>query len=132
LGWRLDEIRETREPIISQVCRETPYVKVAPGNVAGCRHVAHGYVNGEVKITLEHPQQVRPEAEGVDTGDYIWIEGTPPINLAIKPEIPGGVGTIAMAVNLIPLIMQASPGLKTMTDLPVPRALLGDLAHISG
>lgn len=130
LGWQLDEIREEREPIISNTHRQTPYVTVAPGQVAGCRHVAYGLVNGEVKISLEHPQQVRPEAEGVATGDYIWIDATPAINLTIKPEIPGGIGTIAMAVNLIPLVLQAPPGLKTMTDLPVPRALMGDLTKM--
>ncbi|MGE5654624.1 MAG: 2,4-diaminopentanoate dehydrogenase [Bacillota bacterium] len=127
LGWNLDEIRETREPIISKTHRETPYVTVEPGQVAGCRHIAQGFVNGQVKITLEHPQQVRPESEGVATGDYIWIDGTPPLNLTIKPEIPGGIGTIAMAVNLIPLVLQAAPGLRLMTDLPIPRAVMGDL-----
>lgn len=130
LGWQLDGIRETREPIISNTHRQTPYVTIQPGQVAGCRHIAHGLVNGEVKIILEHPQQIRPEAEGVETGDYIAISGTPDVNLAIKPEIPGGIGTIAMAVNLIPLVLQASPGLKVMTDLPVPRAIMGDLAKI--
>ncbi len=123
LGWKLDEIVQTREPIVSNTHRETPYVKVEPGMVAGCRHIGIGMKDGEPLITLEHPQQIHPGEEGVKTGDYIRIEGTPEINMAIKPEIPGGIGTIALAVNMIPQLLNAEPGLMTMVDLPIPRAL---------
>ncbi len=71
-----------------------------------------------------------PNLEGVNTGDYIWIEGTPAINMAIKPEIPGGLGTIAMAVNMIPKVIAAQPGLVSMKDLPVPSAVLGDFRKL--
>ncbi|MDI7247350.1 MAG: 2,4-diaminopentanoate dehydrogenase [Bacillota bacterium] len=131
LGWKLDEITQTREPIISNTRRQTAYVDVKPGMVAGCNHTAHAFMNGEEVITLEHPQQVLPGIEGVETGDYIWIEGTPPVNLAIKPEIPGGIGTIAIAVNMIPHVVGAEPGLVTMKDLPVPACMMGDMARLS-
>ena len=77
-------------------------------------------------ITLDHPQQVQPEAEGIQTGDTIEIQGTPDIRLAGSPEIPGGQGTIALAVNMIPRLLDAAPGLHTMADLPVPAALPGE------
>ena len=130
LGWELDEITQTREPIISKIYRETPHVKVEPGMVAGCKHIGYGFKNGEAIITLEHPQQIHPGLENVETGDYIWIEGTPNINMAIKPEIPGGIGTIATAVNMIPHVINAAPGLVSMKDLPVPRAILGDVQKL--
>ena len=125
LGWELDSIAEEREPIITSVDRETKYVKVKAGNVAGCRHTAKAYSNGKEVIFLEHPQQICPEAEDVKTGDYIKIDGDPAINLAIEPEIPGGTGTIAIAVNMIPLVRAAAPGLLTMADLPIPRGISG-------
>lgn len=130
LGWELDRIEEARSPIISNVYRETQYVQVQPGQVAGCRHTAIGYVNGEPKIELIHPQQVLPYLEGVDTGDYIDITGRPDIHMAIKPEIPGGLGTMAMAVNMIPQVIAARPGLVSMAELPVPTALSGDVRKI--
>jgi len=76
---------------------------------------------------LDHPQQVRPEAEGVATSDFVQIAGDPPISLTIEPEIAGGTATVALAVNSIPLVMKAPPGLVAMTDLPVPRASLADM-----
>lgn len=127
LGWKLDRIEQTREPIISRTERKTKYVEIKPGMVAGCNHVAHGFVGGREVITLEHPQQVVPSAENVETGDYIWIEGTPSVSLVIKPEIPGGTGTIAIAVNMIPHVVAARPGLLAMKDLPVPAAVMGSL-----
>lgn len=125
LGWAIDGIEQRRVPIISKVRRSTPFVTVEPGQVAGCDHSAVAYRAGEPVITLIHPQQVRPELEGIETGDEITIEGTPPIHFSGHPEIPGGQATTALAVNMIPRVLDASPGLYSMADLPVPAAFLG-------
>lgn len=130
LGIEIDEVVETREPIISKTHRETPYVTVEPGMVAGCKHIGYGMKNGEAVITLEHPQQIHPSIENVETGDYIWVEGDPNLNLSIKPETPGGIGTIAVAVNMIPQVINSKPGLVTMKDLPIPKALMGDVSKL--
>lgn len=97
--------------------------------VAGCKHIGRGYINDKVVIELIHPQQILPQLEGVETGDYIDIYGDPEIHLSIKPEIPGGKGTIAVATNMIPYVIEAEPGFLTMADLPVPRTLLKDLGR---
>jgi len=126
LGWKIARIAESREPIVSRVARETPFVKVVPGQVAGCLHKAFAYRDGKPAITLIHPQQIHPQLEGVETGDTIEIRGIPNIRLAGSPEIPGGTATIALAVNMIPHVLNARPGLHTMAELPVPAAMLGD------
>ena len=131
IGWELDEqITQSQEPIVSNVYRKAPYAEVQAGDVAGVNMLGFGKVNGEVKVKMIHPQQVEPELEGVNTGDYIRIKGTPNINMAINPEVPGGIGTIAMVVNMIPHVINARPGLKTMIDLPVPRAIMGDMREL--
>jgi len=132
LGCTIDRVEQTVEPILSEVRRETPFVTVAPGCVAGTRHTAIGYRDGAPFITLVHPQQVRPELAGVETGDSIEIAGTPSLRLSSRPEIPGGAGTVAIAVNMIPRILAAAPGLYTMTELPVPAALLGGARPSAG
>lgn len=128
IGWKLSApVEQGMEPIVSSVPRKTEYIEIGDGDVAGCNMRGRGVVEGEPKIEMVHPQQIEPELEGTDTGDYVSINGTPNINLQIKPEVPGGIGTIAMCVNMIPQVINASPGLKTMLDLPVPRAILGDM-----
>ncbi len=129
LGLEIDSIEQTIEPIVSDVLRETAFATVEPGCVAGTRHKAIAYRQGKPFITLDHPQQVRPELAGVETGDLVEINGVPDIKLAGKPEIPGDIGTTAIAVNVITRILAAAPGLHTMADIPVPAALLGGMAQ---
>jgi hypothetical protein len=130
LGWDIERIEQTREPVVSRVRRETPVATVQPGQVAGCHHRAVAYCAGRAVITLDHPQQVHPQLEGVETGDRIEIHGRPHVCLSGSPEIPGGEATVALAVNMVPRVMNAPPGLHTMLDLPVPAALLGDARRV--
>ena len=130
LGWDIERIAQTREPIVATVRRVTPVVSVEPGQVAGCHHSAVAYRDGKPVIILIHPQQVHPHLEGVQTGDRIEIRGTPPVCFSGSPEIPGGQATVALAVNMVPRVMNAPPGLHSMLDLPVPAALLGDARRL--
>lgn len=127
IGWELSDFKQSMEPIVTEVDRKSPHGFAKAGDVAGCAMKGYGYIDGELKIEMDHPQQIEPHLAGVETGDYIVIKGTPNINMANKPEIPGGIGTIAMCVNMIPHVINARPGLKTMIDLPVPRAIMGDM-----
>jgi 4-hydroxy-tetrahydrodipicolinate reductase len=130
LGWDLEKVTQSMDPIFTDVDRKSKYGFAAAGNVAGVAMKANGYVDGEVKIEMDHPQQIEPEQVGVQTGDYVIIKGTPNINLANTPEVPGGIGTIAMCVNTIPQIINAKPGLHTMITIPVPRAIMGDMRNM--
>lgn len=125
LGCVVDRIEQAVEPIVSEVKRKTPFVTVEPGCVAGSQHTAVAYRDGEPFIIFDHPQQVRPELAGIETGDSIEIVGTPGLRFTGSPEIPGGKGTVAIAVNMIPRILAATPGLYTVAELPVPAALAG-------
>lgn len=126
LGWKIDRIDQKREPIIATLNRETPFVTVESGQVAGCLHTATAFRDDRAVIKLIHPQQVHPFLEGVETGDMIDICGEPNIKIAGSPEIPGGQGTVALAVNMIPRVLNAEPGLYSMADLPPPAAMLAD------
>ena len=129
LGLGVDRIEQNREPIVSKVYRETSHVKIAPGMVAGCAHVAIGYAGEKPVVKLVHPQQVHPHLEGQGTGDYINIYGKPEIHMSTGPEIAGGIATMGVAVNMILHVVAATPGLKSMCDLPVPAALMGESAY---
>ena len=129
IGMGVDRIEEIREPIVSSVRRETPHVVIEPGMVAGCAHIGIGYRGDNEVIRLIHPQQVHPQLEGQDTGDYINIYGTPEVHMAITPEYAGGIATQGIAVNMIPHIFAATPGLKRMIDMPTPAALMGETAY---
>ena len=130
IGWKIDKFEQTMDPIVTEVDRKSPYGFAKAGDVAGVAMKAYGYIDGKLKIEMDHPQQIEPQLAGVHTGDYVIIKGNPDINMANKPEIDGGIGTIAMCVNMIPQVINSRPGLKTMLDLPVPRAIMGDMRDL--
>ena len=130
LGWKLDKFEQDMEPIITDVDRKSPYGFAPAGSIAGVAMKGYATVDGEVKIEMDHPQQIEPEQVGINTGDYVIIKGTPNINMVNSPEIEGGIGTMAMILNTIPHVINARPGLKTMIDIPVPRAIMGDMRNL--
>ena len=127
IGWKVEKVEQSMEPIVTEVDRKSPHGFAKAGHVAGVAMKGFGYVDGEMKIEMDHPQQIEPEQVGISTGDYVIIDGTPPINMVNSPEVEGGIGTIAMCVNMIPHVINARPGLQTMITLPVPRAIMGDM-----
>jgi 4-hydroxy-tetrahydrodipicolinate reductase len=130
IGWKVDKVTTSMDPIVTDVDRKSTYGFAKAGDVAGVAMKGFGYIDGELKIEMDHPQQIEPEQVGVQTGDYVIIKGTPNVNMVNSPEVPGGIGTIAMCVNTIPQIINAKPGLHTMLTIPVPRAIMGDMRDL--
>ena len=127
LGLTVKEFAQDMNPITTDVDRKSPYGFAAAGSCAGVAMTAEAVLSNGMKVHMDHPQQIEPEQVGVTTGDYVIIKGTPSVNMLNTPEVEGGLGTIAMCVNMIPQVINADPGLKTMIDLPIPRALMGDV-----
>jgi 4-hydroxy-tetrahydrodipicolinate reductase len=130
LGWRLERVEQTSHPILAEARTEVEGVRVDPGQVAGRLDTATGYVDAVPRIVLEHPQMVGVRTEAVPTGDFIEINGRPSFTVQIEPEIETVTGNAAVAVNMIPAVLQVGPGLMTMADLPVPRAVLSDVRDV--
>ncbi|HQI17430.1 MAG TPA: 2,4-diaminopentanoate dehydrogenase, partial [Bacillota bacterium] len=88
IGWKLSDFKQSMEPIVTEVDRKSPYGFAKAGDVAGCAMKGYGYVDGELKIEMDHPQQIEPHLGGVETGDYIIIKGTPNVNMATRMWVP--------------------------------------------
>lgn len=131
LGLPYDSLNQQMLPILTGHDRKSPHGFAAAGQVAGVNMTAQANLGDRQQIELLHPQQIEPGSAGVETGDYIQLSGTPPIHMAVKPEVDGGLGTIAMACNMLPFVVAARPGLLTALDLPVPRCVMGDYREIA-
>lgn len=119
MGWKLDEVTDNIEPVISKIHVKTDIVTVEPGQVAGVRQVGRGIRAGEELIRLEFEAAVgAPESY-----DAVYIKGTPDVEVTIKGGIHGDIATVAIAVNSIHRVISAPPGLTTMEDLPIVSAL---------
>ena len=118
LGWSLDRIEESLEPVVAEDDIETRFLSVTAGQVAGIHHSIIGYVDGRPILALDLRMYVGAD----EPHDGVHVVGTPPIDLVVREGIFGDTATVAALVNAVPLVMRAAPGLKTMMDLPVPRA----------
>ena len=129
VGLQIDEVIELPpEPVICTQEVTTTFTTVKPGQVAGLKSVALGQRAGKDVVTMEflsHANVKRPY-------DSIVIDGDPPIRQRIEGGVHGDTGTIAMIFNAIPKVLNATPGLATMVDLPLASASLGDFRkHIN-
>jgi hypothetical protein len=121
LGWQLDKVEETIEPVIAEKPLNSQFIELKEGQVSGVHQVARGFKDGQELIVLQLYMHIGAE----NPGDAVVIEGRPDIELTIK-GIHGDLATAAMAVNAIPKVVNAPPGLVTMKDLPLVCPWLGD------
>ena len=118
LGWELDEITESIEPVVARSRVETDFITVEPGQAAGVRQVGRGIRARDELITLEFEAYVgAPESY-----DAVYITGTPNLEVVIKGGTPGDIATAAITVNCVHRVVDAPPGLLTMKDLPIVSA----------
>jgi 4-hydroxy-tetrahydrodipicolinate reductase len=119
LGWKLTEVREEREPLISEIVRDfSPLPRIEPGQCHGVRHIAYGMQNGETVMKLESTLYLKAPTgeETIEPGFNLWVEGNPNFELRMKGVTTGHdiiVGTSARAVSWIPYAVKAKPGLLT-------------------
>jgi 4-hydroxy-tetrahydrodipicolinate reductase len=113
LGFALDEIKETIEPVVARERITTEFLTVEPGQAAGVHQIALGFAQGDEFIHLE----LQMYAGAKEPFDSIELTGTPNISLVIPGGAHGDVATAAVVVNAIPAILSAPAGLRTARDL---------------
>ena len=115
LGFALDDISETIEPVIADTAVKTEFLEVQPGQVAGVHQIARGSAKGDVKVYME----LRMYVGAKEPADSVELKGEPNLSLVIPGGTHGDVATAAVVVNAIPQILAAPAGLRTGRDLPL-------------
>ncbi len=117
LGWKLDDVTEDLAPLIADQEIRTPYVHVLKGQVRGLHQVMTGIMQGREVLHFD----LQMDVAAMKPHDAVVIDGNPPVDLFIRNGIFGDTATVASLINAIPLVLDSTPGLKTMKDLAVPR-----------
>lgn len=120
LGWNFDHVEENLEPIIASAPIETEFFKIKPGQVIGVSQSVRGFIGNVEKLNLNLRMYLNAE----NPRDAVKIEGMPSLEFEVKNGIPGDDATVAIMVNMIPGVLNAEPGLRTMRDLKLPFAWL--------
>jgi hypothetical protein len=133
LGVEVQEIRGSLERLETHRPIEAAFGTIETGTCGAVRTCATGIVDGREAIVIEHlirmARDVAPEwlSSEHDATYRVDIEGDPDIHCAMTlGESEGrGAGRAAMtatamrAVNAVPYVVEAGPGLLSSLDLPI-------------
>lgn len=116
LGWKLDRVTDEIRARVADRAVEGDLLAVDPGYVSGIIQDGVGVVGGEPRIVL-HMEAYLGAPESYDA---VTIEGSPRIYSKIEGGLHGDIATASLVVNAIPRVVEATPGLRTMRDMPLP------------
>ena len=116
LGWKLDRITDEIQPKIASEEVSSEFLAVDPGFVCGLVQDGIGYRNGRAVITL-HMEAYLGAPESYDA---VEITGSPALKMKLSGGVHGDIATASITVNSIPKILEVTPGLHTMRDMPLP------------
>ena len=114
VGKNLARYEASVKPEVAEKLIKTDYFEVQPGQVKGLKQVARAYTDEGEFMTLAFIATL----EAADDGDTIKITGRPDLTVKLQGT-NGDLATVAIAVNAIRRVREASPGLVTMRDLPI-------------
>jgi 2,4-diaminopentanoate dehydrogenase len=107
---------------------DIPMGEIEQGTVAGYRFEILGLASGRSVIAVEHVTRIHPDVAPtwpqLDPGGFrVMIEGRPSFTVEVvfdedDPNVAGCTGTAARAVNAIPVVCAAAPGVCSFLDLP--------------
>ncbi len=116
LGVELDSVTEEKIlPVMAEEKVVTQFLTVEKGEVAGVHQTISGEAKGRMKIALD----IKMFVGAKDPSDQVHIKGVPDVSMKITGGVHGDRATAAMAVNCIPRVVAARPGVLTMDDIPV-------------
>lgn len=116
MGWKLDEIRESCEPVVATSRVVTKFFDVAPGQSLGIHQKCVGLSGGETKIKLD----LQMYLDASLPHDAIVVKGRPDLNLVLNGGVAGDDATVAALINIIPRLLSGPAGVRLMTELAVP------------
>jgi 4-hydroxy-tetrahydrodipicolinate reductase len=116
IGWKLDKITDTIGPKIAKQEVSSQFLTVDAGRVCGIIQDGVGYQGEKPLITL-HMEAYLGAPESYDA---VTIEGIPRLHSKVDGGIHGDIATASITANMIPKILNAAPGLRTMRDMALP------------
>lgn len=119
LDWKLDRIEEEIDSVIAEETLRSEHFTVEPGMVAGLKQQAVGYRGAESLITLK----LRMALGAQEPRDQGILDAHPDLGWLVPGGVMGDAATAAVLVNTALRLLETSPGLKTMLDIPLPRLI---------
>jgi 4-hydroxy-tetrahydrodipicolinate reductase len=136
LGLPLDSVEGTGEVAVATRTTTIAAGTIEGGTVAAQRMIVHGLRGGEPLLTFRAnwycTTDLEPAWELGGTGWQVRVAGDAPLDVSLRFDVPmERMGettpgyTAHRAVNAVPVVCAAEPGIRTTADLPQVIARLG-------
>ena len=129
LGLELDEVVSSAEIEANETDLDLPMGPIPAGTIAGYRFEVAGRKGNTTVLALEHITRldaaVAPQWPALDPGGFrVIVEGRPSFTTStvfdeVDAAVAGCIGTAARAVNAVPVVISAAPGVCSSLDLPM-------------
>jgi len=116
-GWKMSKITDTIKPKVTEVEVSSDFLTVRAGLVCGLLQDGIGYTKDGTPVITLHMEAYLGAPESYDA---VTITGHPALYSRVQGGFHGDVATASIAVNTIPKILEAPPGLRTMRDMALP------------
>lgn len=116
-GWKLGEITDTIRPKVAESQVASEYLTVRAGQVRGLEQDGLGRLSDGSPVITLHMEAYLGAPESYDA---VTITGHPNLTSRVQGGFHGDVVTASIAVNTVPKVLTAPPGLRTMRDMPLP------------
>jgi len=117
MGWLVERIVETCEPVVADHDISTDHFQVRRGLTCGLHQQVEAILaDGSKTLKMD----LKMYLDAADPHDAIRIDGDPAIHAHIPGGVAGDAATVAALLNAIPRLLKSPAGLRLMTELPVP------------
>lgn len=114
MNWQLTKVTESLRPVKAEEEITSGYRPIQPGMARGVEQIGRGYV-GKREVLKLHFRAAVGEPSSFDR---ITIKGQPDTVCEIAGGVHGDIATCAIVLNAVRSVMAATPGLKSMLDVP--------------
>jgi 4-hydroxy-tetrahydrodipicolinate reductase len=116
MGWKLDDLNESGEPVIAREAITTQFFRIAAGRTCGIHQRVVGAEGGRERIELD----LKMYLDAPEPRDAISIRGRPDLNVVLAGGVAGDDATVAALINVVPHLLAAPPGFRLAHELAVP------------
>ena len=117
LGFALGSIEESLEPVLAEAPFDWQGATHPAGRVIGFVHQARGWSEGQARDDAPIQFYLRMSYHQHDPHDRVVLDGTPSIDMTIRPCTAGDPATAAVLVHLAARLVDAAPGLRLAHEL---------------
>jgi len=118
LGWKVEHLEETLEPVVAEKEIRTEFFHVPSGATRGLHQTVRAVTTGGFPIELDLVMAL----DEPDPGDRIELLSEPPLRLEVPGGVYGDLATVAALLHSIPRLLAVAPGVRLATELPISAA----------